>query len=214
MGPFYLQPESLRLPLLLVLFLSLLASGCSKFNCTRFEEYIGGETDLISFSYNIADDLVNSAMPPLVPMHQDMPVLVTTFVDNNDLKRTSRFSRVLQEHISSRFVQLGYSVKEIKMADTMLIEQRSGETILSRDLEKLSTSVNTQAILVGTYSFTNRSMYISARFINPHSNNIISSNDYRLCMDDTVLAMFGLQKLNRDGTIEEPSPPFLNSVLY
>lgn len=200
--------------LLVLIFLSLSVSGCSKFNCTRFEKYIGGETDLISYSYTIADDLINTAMPPLVPMHQEMPILVTTFVDNNDLNRTSKFSRVLQEHISSRLVQQGYTVKEIKMADTLLIEERSGETMLSRDLEKLSASLNTQAILVGTLSLTNRTMYISARFINPVNNNIISSTDYQLCMDDTILAMFGLKKLVPGETIEEPGQPMLNSILY
>lgn len=203
-----------RTALYALLLVGLFLSGCSRFNCTRFEDYVGGETDLISYSYNIAEDLINSAMPPLVPMHPEMPILVTTFVDNNDLEKTSKFSRVLQEHVSSRLVQLGYTVKEIKMADTLLIEEKSGETILSRDLEKLSASVNTQAILVGTLSSTNRTMYISARFINPARKTIISSNDYRLCMDDTILAMFGLRKRDPGDAIEEPGRPLLNSVLY
>lgn len=198
--------------LLLVIF--LLLSACSSFNCTRFEKYLGNETDLIAFAYNIAEDLTDEAFPPLIPQQSNMPILVTTFVDNNNLENTSRFGRVVQEHINSRLVQIGYSVKELKLTGNLLIEEGSGESILSRDLKKLKGAANVQAILVGTYSYTNRTMYVSTRFINPVSQTIISSQDYQLCMDDTMLAMFGLQRARQGDMIEEPKQPRLNSILY
>lgn len=191
-----------------------MVSGCSSFNCTRFENILGSETDLISFSYKIAEDLTDQAFPPLIPQHPDMPILVTTFVDNNDLEKTSRFGRILQEHINSRLVQLGYSVKEIKLTSTLLIEKQSGESILSRDLKQLKGAAKVQALMVGTVSMTNRTMYVSARFINPVDRTIISSSDYQLCMDDTILKMFGLQKASNNDTINEPAQPYLNSILY
>jgi TolB-like protein len=190
-------------------------SACAKFNGTPLERFIGGEADLIAFSYTIADELTNAAFPPLVPRHPDMPLLVTTFVDNNNLKKTSKFGRILQEHTSSRLVQLGYAVKEIKMTGSLLIEEQSGESILSRDLSKIAPSMKTQAILVGTFSFTNRTMYISARLVNPSNNVILSSGDYRLIMDSTVLAMFGMQREDGSGSeIKEPRRPLLNSLLF
>lgn len=199
--------------LMLLLFLFSL-SGCSSFNCTRFENVLGSETDLISFAYDIAEDLTDNAFPPLIPHQQDMPILVTTFVDNNDLESTSRFGRIVQEHINSRLVQTGYSVKELKLTGNLLIEEGSGESILSRDLQKLSGTANVQAIMVGTYSYTNRTMYVSTRLINPVSRTIMSSQDYQLCMDDTMLAMFGLKKAGKGDAIEEPNQPYLNSILY
>jgi TolB-like protein len=206
-------PFALR-PVLASMLLLLLLTGCARFNCTQLERYIGGETDLIAFSYTIADELTASAFPPLMPRNPDMPLLVTTFVDNNDLTRTSKFGRAMQEHISSRLVQLGYTVKEIKFTGNLLIEPRSGESILSRDLRKLSASIKSQGILVGTISYTNRVMYVSARFVNPVDRTIISSSDYRLCMDDNILAMFGLQREDNSSELEEPRRPFLNSILY
>ena len=185
-----------------------LFAGCSRFNCTRLEDALGTETDLIKFSYKIADQLTEKAYPPLVPLNPDMPLLVTTFVDNNNFRQTSQFGRTMQEHITSRLVQLGYAVKEIKLSNSLLIEQQSGETILSRDLKKLSQSQKAQAILVGTVSVANRTMYISSRLIDPVTANVISSDDYRLCMDDQILAMFGLQRAEDDGMIEEPKQPF------
>lgn len=194
--------------------LLLITSGCSSLNCTRLENILGKRKNLIDFSYNIAEKLVTRAMPPLLPRHPDMPVLVTTFVDNNNLDHTSRFGRTLQEHIASRLVQLGYTVREIKLADTLDIEPRNGETILSRDIARLSGEQQAQAILVGTISQANRILYISARLINPVNNNIIASDDYQLCMDDDILNLFGLQyQSDRDNPINQPSQPFLNRVL-
>ncbi|WP_457577297.1 FlgO family outer membrane protein [Desulfomarina sp.] len=192
---------------------SLIITGCSSFNGTPLEKYLGADTNLITFSYTIADNLVQRATPPLVPHHPDMPVLVTTVVDNNNLGRTSRFGRILQEHIASRLVQLGYSVKEIKLANTLKIIPGSGETILTRDLSLLEGSSTAQAIFVGTFSYTRTTMYLSVRLINPVNSNIIATDDYQLTMDDNILAMFGLQRLDsRDDTIKEPPRPFLNSV--
>ena len=190
-------------------------SGCASFNCTRLETILGDKTNLIQFSYTIAEHLTERARPPLVPRHPDLPVLVTTFVDNNDLQQTSRFGRALQEHVASRLVQLGYTVREIKLAGTLQIEPRSGETILSRDLAQLSGGQQqAQAILVGTISRSNRILYISARLINPVNNNILATDDYQLCMDDDILAMFDLQRqAEGDQPIAEPRQPFLNSIL-
>ena len=195
-----------RLIPIFVLFCCI--SGCSGLNCTRLEDLLGADTNLISFSYELTEDLLEKALPPLNPLNPDMPVLVTTFVDNNNLEQTSQFGRTMQEHIASRLVQLGYAVKEIKLSNKLLIEPGSGETILSRDLQKLAQTQKAQAIVVGTVSVTNRTMYLSSRMINPVTANVIASVDYRLCMDDTILAMFGLQRTEYDDEIDEPEQPF------
>ncbi len=188
-------------------------SGCSSFNCTRLENLLGSNTNLIKFSYTIADNLAEKALPPLVPRHPEMPILVTTLVNNDDLTQTSRFGRVLQEHIRSRLVQLGFTVKEIKLTNTLQIYPRSGESMLSRDLSLLAGAQQAQAIFTGTISHTDSTMYISTRLINPLNSNIIASDDYKLCMDDNILAMFGLQRSeNVDDVIKEPSQPLLNSI--
>jgi len=204
------SPKYIFLALTAMFFLT----GCSSFNCTRLENLLGNDTDLIKFSYGITEALVKQANPPLIPRHPNMPILVTTPVDNNNLSKTSHFGRILQEHITSRFVQLGFTVKEIKLANTLQINQRSGETILSRDLSKLQGAQEAQAIFAGTLSHSAGIMYISTRLINPTNSNIIATDDNRLCMDENILTMFGLQRQdNVEEPIEEPPKPFLNSVL-
>jgi len=207
------------------LFVSLLFlvffSGCSTFNCIPLKKDLCGEDNLIVLAGKIADDLTQSAMPPLLPLQPDLPILTTTFVNNNDLKETSRFGRILQEHVTSRLVQLTYSVQELKLRETLLMREQSGEIMLSRNLQEITKQTQSpQAILVGTYSYTDRVMYISARLINPKDRNIISSTDYRLCMDDNVLAMFGLKRQSSgsvSGSGEEVAPPresWLDTLFY
>ncbi len=207
-------PASWPFTLLALALMLFVNGGCASFNGTRLEKLLGADTNLIQFSYTVADHLAERAMPPLIPRHPDMPVLVTTFVDNNDLQQTSHLGRILQEHISSRFVQLGYTVREMKLTRTLHIEPKSGETILSRDLTQLIEGQQAQAILVGTISRSDRVLYISARLINPINNNILATDDYQLYMDDNILAMFGLQHQDDiDTPIAEPRQPFLNSIL-
>ncbi|HBG19857.1 MAG TPA: hypothetical protein DDY32_11460 [Desulfobulbaceae bacterium] len=199
-----------------LVYLLLLQSACSTtVNHTPVENYIGLDTNLVSLSYKIAENLVERTLPPLVPYHPDMPILVTTFVDNNDLTKTSKFGRVVQEHIGSRLVQLGYTVREIKMASTLTIEPKSGETILSRDLVQIGGEHEAQAILVGTISRSERILYISARLINPANNNILATDDYRLRMDDNLLAMFGLRQSDDiDSGVREPSRSLINRIFW
>lgn len=197
-----------------MLFLGLLLqTGCTSLNPTPFGNILGRNTNLVDFSYKIAENLIDRTVPPLMPSHPDMPILVTTFVDNNDLQQTSRFGRIMQEHIASRLVQLGYTVREIKMASTLTIEPKSGETVLSRDLSQISGEHQAQAILVGTVSRSESILYISARLINPVNNNILATDDYRLYMDNNILAMFGLRRMDDiDNPVKEPSRSVINSI--
>ncbi|MCP3888233.1 MAG: hypothetical protein GY702_05090 [Desulfobulbaceae bacterium] len=209
-----LQNRRLRLPVLpLLISLALITGGCAEFNCTRLENILGGSTNLVEFSYQIAESLITRAQPALIPFHPDMPVVVTTIVDNNNLVKTTKFGRLLQEHISSRFAQMGYTVREIKLGNSLYIEPRSGETILTRDLTLLEGGNDAQAILVGTFSRSNRMLYISTRLVNPVNNNIIASDDYRLCMDNDIASLLGFQVQNGGpDMIDDPGQPILNKL--
>lgn len=198
----------------IILILLPLFSSCSTFNCTRLEGLLGGNVNLISLAEKITDNLVDEALP-LIPRHPELPILTSTFVYNDDLKQTSRFGRLLQEHIGARLVQRGYTVREVKLRDTMQITPGSGEKMLSREISKITADQPAQATLVGTYSLINRTLYISARLVNPINKNILSAHSYKLCMDDNLLAMFGLQRQMEDqDIIEAPSESTLNKIFY
>ena len=198
------------------LIVTMLLSSCSTFNGTRLEGLLGTHHNLIDLAYTMAEDLERQAYRPLTPRNPDQPILTTTFVSNNDLDETSKFSRILQEHLTSRFVQMGYTVREIKLRNSLQIEPGQGEKILSRRLEDIQPTQKAQAISVGTYSLTNDAIYISARLINPENSNIISSNDYIMALNKDTMALFGA-KMNSQDTIypiEEPQPSFMTRILY
>lgn len=193
---------------------TLLLAGCTTLNETRLEDSLGRNVNLIDFSYEIADDLISQAFPPLRPRNPDMPILTTTFVDNNKLEQTSQFGRLIQDHIGARFVQNGYTVKEVRLRSDLEIEPHSGETILSRRLALLRDAQPAQAILVGTVSMAQRTLYISARLVNPTDTAIIAARNYRLYMDRHVLAMFGLKPIGDSDDIKAPSEPAVNRIFY
>jgi TolB-like protein len=216
-GPpdFQTKDWQLTAKIVVAILIAITLPACSSFNETRFENSLGRDVNLIRYAHNIADDLIVSSFPPLVPRHPDMPVLTTTFVDNNQLEKTSHFGRLIQDHIGTRFVQAGFTVKELKLREELEIHQRSGEIMLSRNLELLKPHQRAQAVLLGTISMSQRTMYISARLVDPKDARILAAQNYRLYMDKNVLAMFDLSTGgNRQEAIRPPSEPLMNSILF
>ncbi len=202
-----------RLPLFLLL--SALLASCSSLNCTPLERFLGADVNLIKLGDTIADELLVSAMPPLMPRHPEEAILTSTFVNIDDFENTSTFSRLLQGHVGARFVQQGYTVKEVSLRNTMKIRPGDGEKILSRDLSLISPDQAVQAVMLGTYSLNNRVLYITAKLVNPLNRNIIAAKSYRLCMDDNLLAMFGLQRYKKDPNgIDPPRGSFIDDIFY
>ncbi|MCK5070753.1 MAG: hypothetical protein KAR01_09425 [Desulfocapsa sp.] len=202
--------------LIVIAAISLMLSGCSTLNCTRLEGLVGGDVNLISLSNKITDDLTESAMPPLMPRHPEDAILTSTFVDLDQLERTSRLGRQLQSHIGARLVQLGYTVKEVNLRHTMQMTPGDGERILSRVLSEITPEQSVQAILAGTYSINNRTLYLTAKLINPTNRNIISAQSYKLCMDDSLLSTFGLMRQShiKSDEIQPPSESIINKIFY
>jgi hypothetical protein len=102
------------------------------------------------------------------------------------------------------------------LRNELQIEPLSGEKILSRNIHDIQPSQTAQAVSVGTYSLADKTIYISARMIDPVTANIISSVDYKLHMDKNMQTMFGL-KPNRYQSmdlIEEPKHSLMTRLLY
>lgn len=201
---------------LLLSIILLMLPGCGALNNATVEGFLGSNNNLIDLAYVIAEDLERRAYPPLSPRDPDLPILATTFANNHNLEQTSQFSRILQEHITSRFVQMGYTAREIKLQKQLHIQPRVGEKMLSRQLDEIKTTQTAQAIAVGTYSLTRNDVYISARLINPENGNIISAADYQIPINQEILAMFGSHiRANRPiDPVEEPKASFMTRLLY
>ncbi len=197
-------------------FLLAFLSSCSSLQPSRLTQMFEPRQNLIDVAYELAEKLERHAHPPLLPRHPHQPILTTTFVNNDNLDETSQFSRVMQEHLTSRFVQMGYTVREVKLRNELEVAPLSGEKILSRNIVDLQPQQSAQAFAVGTYSVANRTIFISARLIDPVNANILSSVDHRMTMDTTLMAMFGLRPNDSENMdlVAEPRHSFMTRLLY
>lgn len=112
----------------------------------------------------------------------NQPVIVTTFVDLNNLNRSSVFGRVMAEQLLNELHQAGFTVSEIRKGKDIFIREELGELILSRDAREVLSRANARAILAGTYVATERTIIINARLIDINSPLILSSCSFQLEM--------------------------------
>ncbi len=191
----------------------LLFTGCSRLNCTRLEEFLGADVNLVSLGKDISDTLITQSFPPLLPRRPNQPVFISTPVNNDNLKDSSSFGRSLQNAITAEFVRQGVAVNEVKLRRNVVINSGEGEFLLSRDLMELKEKQRAQAVVVGTYTLSNRVMYLSIRLVKPGAGSILSVYEKRICLDVDSLQMLGLQLSEEDG-VAAPGEPWLDKLLY
>ncbi|MGK7344815.1 MAG: FlgO family outer membrane protein [Candidatus Nitrospinota bacterium M3_3B_026] len=112
----------------------------------------------------------------------DQPIVVTTFVDLNNLARSSVFGRVLAEKLLTELHLAGFTVSEIRKGRDIFIRKELGELILSRDSREILGKSRARAALAGTYVATEDSVIVNARLIDVGSPLILSSCSYNLPM--------------------------------
>ncbi|WP_153305884.1 FlgO family outer membrane protein [Desulfogranum mediterraneum] len=199
----------------LLLGVALLLGGCSNLNGTRLEPVLGGDLNLVRLGDTIAETLVRESFPPLFPRQEDQPLLVTTLVDNQHLDKTSDFGRNLQNTITSGLVKRGFTVKELKLRPDLLVQSDQGEFMLSRRLDEIAASQRAQAVVAGTYTMSNRVMYLSVRLVSPQRRTIRSSYEDRLTLDENTLAMVGLQYAHsEEELVPQPQESLLDRIFY
>ncbi|RKZ82318.1 MAG: hypothetical protein DRR19_20890 [Candidatus Parabeggiatoa sp. nov. 1] len=148
------------------------------------------EPDLVKASYKAADALLKGVedIPILAPrkhgVYAKQPILVSSFVNIDNLIQSSTFGRVVAEQIGSRFAQYGYKIIEMKMrTDSLFVQEQTGELALSRELREISYQHNAYAVVVGTYGYGPSEkglVYVTAKLVRAKDSVILSSYDYRL----------------------------------
>jgi len=144
--------------------------------------------NLVSSSYSAADKLLKGVknIPALAPRRSGIdtkqPILVTSFVNIDNVQQSSTFGRITAEQIGSRLVQRGYKVIEMKMRGRVFVQEKTGELLLSRKLRQISLQHDAYAVVVGTYGSSKGTVYVTAKLVRAADNVILSSYDYRLPM--------------------------------
>jgi len=154
---------------------------------------------LINASYDAVDRTLSAIETSRLSfqLNKERPLIVTSFVDIDDVRYSSTFGRMIGEQVGSRFAQSGYKVVEPKMRSNIFIPNpdrgpSSGEFMLSRELVNLSFEHDAQAVVVGTYAAAKDIIYVTLKVIDARDNMILYSMDYSLPLDDNT------KKLLRD----------------
>jgi TolB-like protein len=157
----------------LVLMASLLGG------CASVDEGLG--SNLIVVNHRATDALMQK-----VKLDPSQPVLVATLVDQEDLGESSRLGRLFSEHIASRLASQGARVVELKLREQLFMKQTTGALLLSREVRDVSQTHNAQAVVVGTYTSSGQTLYVSLKLVRPEGNTVMAAHDYALPLNANI----------------------------
>lgn len=105
----------------------------------------------------------------------NVSIATTVPVFLGDLDQSSPLARQMSEEVTRWFVGAGYRVDELRKGRDIIMEPRTGEMILTRQISRLETSqVRTVAVLAGTYTITRDSVRFNLRLLHSPSNEVLA----------------------------------------
>ena len=133
--------------------------------------------------HDLAEQLLKNFRGDVGP---EGPIAVATFVDLNDLYRTSPLGRYLAEQLMGELQRAGFTVVDVRKTNSLLIKQKYGEYSLSRSLKEIAKETSARYILVGTYVVRDKYVLINARLVS-NDNNIILSSGMKIMRRDPFI---------------------------
>ncbi len=110
-------------------------------------------------------------------------LMVTTPASLDDLEMSSPLARLFAEELASWFVQAGYRVQDIRKGKTVLFAPKTGELLLTRDVQLLAENQAPSAlILVGTFTETSRSVRFNIKLIHAPDNEVLAMSSRTIPM--------------------------------
>ncbi|MFP4062581.1 MAG: FlgO family outer membrane protein [Halochromatium sp.] len=172
---------------LAALLLGALLTGCLPPASAPYTSYtLSQESPNLSVEISAAAKRLLDVNPSL-PQHG--PMIATTFVDINDLRASSTFGRISAELFASALAQAGIHMREVKMRDSLFIEERLGELMLSRNVRRLRDDYAANSVLVGTYARGENRVYVSARVVRTRDAVVLATADFSLRLDNNLRSM-------------------------
>lgn len=134
---------------------------------------------ILSKSSVQAADALQAVMATRVS--KDSPVLVASMVPLNDYAHTSPLGRLVMQQVGSRLSQYGYRIIDSRLGRDYVMREHEGEFMLTRDTAKLLQSeYAAQAVLVGSYTETPRTVFCSLRLLRLDDGAVVSAFEYHL----------------------------------
>lgn len=162
----------------------LLLTGCSNLGKANNPQ-AQPEPDLSELVHAAAEQMM--ANNPELTRYS--PMIAATFVSIDNLSQSSTLGRMSSEIMASALARQGMQVREVKMRDSMFIEESVGELILSRQVQRLSAQHNARSILMGTYAQGQDFVYVSARIVRAGDAMVLGTADFRLPLNNNTRSL-------------------------
>lgn len=172
--------------LIFLIMLLTFMSGCTK--SESLEVINPAENYFIKSNYMAANRLLNLAKDKLPA---GSSIIMATVVNIDTIEKSSTLGRTISDQISTCFVQSGMKMIEVKFRDNIYVKQNEGELALTREIGKIAQNHNANAVIVGTYAISDKSVFINLRIIDPITNITLAATDYALPMSSDMKVMLG-----------------------
>lgn len=103
------------------------------------------------------------------------PVLITSFVRLDNLKKTTEFGRIISESMINELSSRGFNVIEFRGQMSVSVNEH-GEYYITRNVEKMKQKIVNTYVVVGTYSRQYGKVMLNARVLDNNNGQIISSS--------------------------------------
>ncbi len=168
----------------MILSLTFLLAGCGSNKPTSTSRF-DVEVDLVAELNKAAQTLLSRT----AGLNHSQPVITASFVSVDNMQSSSTFGRQSSEIFATAISQAGVPVKEVKLRDSLFIQENTGELMLSRELRHLSTNHSAQAVAVGTYAVGGTHLYINVRIVRSSDSVILGSHNFSLPINRDIQRM-------------------------
>lgn len=173
-------------PLAVIAFLAvaLLVTGCASSK--------SASTSRFDVEVNLVEELneaANILLSRTSGLNNNQPVITTSFVSVDNMQSSSTFGRQASEIFSTAISQSGVPVKEVKLRNSLFIQENTGELMLSRELRHLSSSHSAQAVAVGTYAVGGSHVYVNVRIVRTADSVILGAHNFSLPINRDIQRM-------------------------
>ncbi len=151
-----------------VLLVSLLLAACGQARAPQ--TLSAASPDFFGIGDNLARQLINNRRS----LNTNETLIFTTIVNLNNLDQTSKFGRALSESLATRLFKYGFHVIELRKAGAIMVKDKTGELILSRESKELGKEQKADAIVAGTYSLTPKSIIINIKLLAAGTQEVLS----------------------------------------
>ncbi len=126
-------------------------------------------------------------------------LVVCTFVDINNLYKTSSFGRYVAGQLMNELQRYSFTVIDMRKNQSVVMQEKRGEFGLSRDPDEVSSSHEAGAMLTGTYLVGEREIIVNASIVDNRKGGLLASATVifprnsleNLMLQDTAVAKKG-----------------------